>query len=171
MKTMKSRKRKQRKEEEADTFEIVSDDPRVIRTTSTDRVTLPKLTRFERAVILGVRCKQLAGGSMPLLAAADMPMGAVAARDEAIVNPLPTASLEIKRRLLPVIVRRHLTDGSREDWRFAGAASGVTNKQKESAVCGAPVYNAFFLRVGALARGATRGIRTLEGVIFTPLSS
>ena len=64
----------------------------------------PKLTRFEKARIVGARALQISMGA-PLLV--EMP-GKVS-------NPIDLALMEVAARVLPITVRRRLPDNSYQD--------------------------------------------------------
>lgn len=72
----------------------------------TNRVKIgpPKLTRFEKARILGARSLQIAMGA-PLLID----------HSEGVSNPIDLALEELKRGLLPITIRRSLPDGTSQD--------------------------------------------------------
>ncbi len=61
----------------------------------------PKLTRFEKARIIGARSLQIALGA-PLLIA--HPAG--------VNNPIDLAMLELEQRVLPITISRRLPDGT-----------------------------------------------------------
>ena len=69
------------------------------------RTTMPRLTRFEMARIVGIRAQLIDEGS-PLLIVA--PPG--------VSDPVQLALLELRARKSPVIVRRVFCDGSYEEW-------------------------------------------------------
>ncbi|CAJ0574343.1 unnamed protein product, partial [Mesorhabditis spiculigera] len=71
---------------------------------STDRVTTPFMTKYERARILGTRALQIAMGAPVMV------------EIESETDPLEIARKELKARKVPIIVRRYLPDGSFEDW-------------------------------------------------------
>lgn len=64
----------------------------------------PKLTRFEKARIIGARALQIALGA-PLLITP--PSG--------VNKPIDLAILELKKGVLPVTIRRRLPDGTTSD--------------------------------------------------------
>ena len=64
----------------------------------------PKLTRFERARIIGARALQLALGAPPF----------VSLRPE-IKDPITLAISELESKALPISIRRSLPDGSYQD--------------------------------------------------------
>ncbi len=72
----------------------------------TNRVKIgpPKLTRFEKARIVGARSLQIAMGA-PLLID----------NLEGLNNPIDIALEELKRELLPITIRRSLPDGTSQD--------------------------------------------------------
>ncbi|RJS74521.1 DNA-directed RNA polymerase subunit K [Candidatus Bathyarchaeota archaeon] len=60
----------------------------------------PKLTRFERARIVGARALQIAMGAPILIKPSKIP-----------TNPIDIAIEELKRGVLPITIRRTLPDG------------------------------------------------------------
>jgi DNA-directed RNA polymerase subunit K/omega len=60
----------------------------------------PKLTRFEKARIVGARALQIAMGAPILLEASDAP-----------ASPIDIAIKELNRGILPITIRRTLPDG------------------------------------------------------------
>ncbi|VDM42052.1 unnamed protein product [Toxocara canis] len=74
------------------------------KTASTDRVTTPFMTKYERARILGTRALQIAMGAPVMVEL------------EGETDPLEIARKELKDRKIPIIIRRYLPDGSFEDW-------------------------------------------------------
>lgn len=64
----------------------------------------PKLTRFERARIVGARALQVSLGA-PILA--PLP--------DNIVDPIDIAVLELREKVLPMTIRRTLPEGSYQD--------------------------------------------------------
>lgn len=68
------------------------------------RVTNPRMTKFEKAHILGVRALQLSMSAPPLV---DI---------ENEIDPLKIALKELNEGKIPFIVRRRLPDGSYEEW-------------------------------------------------------
>ncbi|KAM0687181.1 subunit common to RNA polymerases I [Conglomerata obtusa] len=69
-----------------------------------DRVTNSRMTKFEKAHILGVRALQLSMSAPPL----------VDIEDE--IDPLKIALKELNEGKIPFVVRRRLPDGSFEEW-------------------------------------------------------
>lgn len=72
--------------------------------------TLPFLTKFEKARILGQRAKQINSGSKPFI-----PIDSYSN----IIDGYKIAELELKQKLIPFIIRRPLTNGSSEYWKVS----------------------------------------------------
>jgi DNA-directed RNA polymerase I, II, and III subunit RPABC2 len=73
---------------------------------SNNKITVgpPKVTRFEKARIVGARALQISMGA-PILVDAD----------EAVSNPIGIALKEIEVAILPITIRRTLPDGTFQD--------------------------------------------------------
>lgn len=71
---------------------------------SSERRTLPRMTKYEKAHVLGVRASQLSSGASPFIDIGNES------------NPLAIASIELNEKKIPFIVRRKFPDGSYEDW-------------------------------------------------------
>merc|ERR1711871_1520843 len=71
---------------------------------SAERTTTKYMTKYERARILGTRALQISMGA-PVL---------VDLKGE--TDPLDIANKELKRGRIPLMVRRYMPDGSKEDW-------------------------------------------------------
>lgn len=89
-----------------DTSLKVAVDTDVPMTKSTDRITLPRMTKYEKAHIIGVRASQLSAGATPFI---DI---------ENETNPLTIATKELYEKKIPFIVRRKLPDQTYEDWKI-----------------------------------------------------
>ncbi len=74
---------------------------------SQNKITKPFITKYERAKILGVRAEMIASGAKPVV---NVPKGISIAYDIAL--------LEYKAKKIPLLIRRHLPNGSYEDWRL-----------------------------------------------------
>lgn len=70
--------------------------------------TIPFLTKYERARILGQRAKQIETGSKPLVKIPDN-----------IIDGYLIAELELEQKKIPFIVRRPLPNGGSEYWRLS----------------------------------------------------
>jgi DNA-directed RNA polymerases I, II, and III subunit RPABC2 len=72
----------------------------------------PKITRFEKARIVGARALQISMGA-PILIDAD---------ESSISNPIDIALKELEAVVLPITIRRTLPDGTYQDiplkWLF-----------------------------------------------------
>ena len=68
------------------------------------RTTLPYMTKYEKAHILGLRAKQIDENS---------PIKVQANNQH---DPLKLAIKELEENKIPIIIRRYLPDGSYEDW-------------------------------------------------------
>lgn len=75
-----------------------------LSSTGRAKVTTRYLTKYERARLLGTRALQLSMNAPPL----------IELRGE--TEALQIAQRELRERKLPLIIRRHLPDGSYEDW-------------------------------------------------------
>jgi DNA-directed RNA polymerase I, II, and III subunit RPABC2 len=73
---------------------------------SNNKITVgpPKVTRFEKARIVGARALQISMGA-PILVDAD----------EAVSNPIGIALKEMDIAILPITIRRTLPDGAFQD--------------------------------------------------------
>ena len=67
--------------------------------------TIPILTKFERARILGQRAKQIESGAKPLVKVPDN-----------IIDGYLIAELELREKKIPFVIKRPLPDGSCEYW-------------------------------------------------------
>jgi len=68
---------------------------------------LPFLSIFEKTKILGMRTNQLAQGARPFITV-----------PEYITDVKEIAILELEQRRLPIIIKRHMPDGSYEKFRL-----------------------------------------------------
>lgn len=68
------------------------------------RITLPILTKYEKARIIGYRAKQIENGAQPFV---DI---------SGLNNTIDIVKKELYSKKLPFIVRRPLPDGTFEDW-------------------------------------------------------
>jgi len=69
--------------------------------------TLPILTRYEQAKIIGLRAKQINAGANPLI---DIP--------DSMIDGITIAQEEFKQKKMPFIIRRPLPNGSSEYWKI-----------------------------------------------------
>lgn len=75
-----------------------------VRISKADRVTSNRMTKFEKAYILGIRAQQLSLNAPPL----------VEIDDE--TDPLKIALKELREGKIPFILRRNLPDNTYEEW-------------------------------------------------------
>ena len=71
--------------------------------------TIPILTKYEKARVLGIRAKQINNGAKTFLPNLDIN----------IIDGYVIASLELEQRLIPFIIRRPLPNGISEYWRLS----------------------------------------------------
>lgn len=91
--------------EEIEINEIINVDEVYKNIESIEKKTLPILTKFEKARLVGIRKQQLSTGSNPCVS------GTFSSIDEIVEE-------EFKQKRLPLIVRRNLHNGKYEDWRI-----------------------------------------------------
>lgn len=76
----------------------------MINLSSDNLIGPPKLTRFERARIVGARALQISLGA-PILA--PIP--------DNVIDPIDVAIVELREKVLPMTIRRTLPEGSYQD--------------------------------------------------------
>ena len=69
--------------------------------------TIPILTKYEKARILGLRAKQLENGSLPLI---DI--------DSSIIDAYLIATKELEQKKIPFVIKRPLPNGASEYWKI-----------------------------------------------------
>jgi len=89
-------------EEDGERIQLIESSEKTVP--STDRVTTPFMTKYERARVLGTRALQIAMGAPVMVEL------------EGETDPLEIARKELKDHKIPIIIRRYLPDGSFEDW-------------------------------------------------------
>ena len=70
------------------------------------RITLPILTKYEKARVIGERAEQIARGFPPLVDVGEL------------TNPLDIALKELKEKKIPIMIRRPLPNGTVEIWKI-----------------------------------------------------
>jgi len=70
--------------------------------------TLPFITKYEKARILGERAKQLDAGAMPLIEI-----------DSSVIDGYLIALKEFESKVIPFIIQRPLPSGASEYWKFS----------------------------------------------------
>lgn len=81
--------------------------PSETRLNKADRITSDRMTKFEKAYILGIRAQQLSLNAPPLV---DI---------DNETDPLKIAMKELKEKKIPFILRRKLPDNTYEEWDIA----------------------------------------------------
>ena len=70
------------------------------------KILTPKMSKFERAKILGARAEMIASGDKPMVVV-----------PKTVTTAYEIALLELKANKIPLIIRRRLPNGGYEDWR------------------------------------------------------
>ena len=70
-------------------------------------MTIPQLTKYERARILGLRAKQINSGATPFVKVED-----------GIIDGYIIAQMELKEKQIPFIIRRPMPNGGSEYWHL-----------------------------------------------------
>ena len=86
---------------------IVSIDETYNQYYSNEKKTKPFLTKFEKAKIIGVRAEMLSSGSNPMIKI-----------DSSFKNAYDIALKEFEQKKIPLLIRRTLPNGDKEDWRL-----------------------------------------------------
>lgn len=73
---------------------------------------LPVMTRFEKAKILGLRTEQVARGAEPVIDTDDIQ----------VWDPSEIAQRELATKTIPFVIRRPMPDGSLEIWKITDLA-------------------------------------------------
>lgn len=69
-----------------------------------NKKTSPYMTKYEKTTIIGTRAHQLSDNAPPMINIGKE------------TDPIKIALEELKQKKLPITIRRHLPDGSYEDW-------------------------------------------------------
>ena len=72
-----------------------------------DRITLPKLTKYEKVRLIGTRAKQISLGAKVMV------------KNTAGLNPIDIAKLELKLKMIPMKIKRVLPDNKIEIWKLS----------------------------------------------------
>ena len=72
-----------------------------------NHTTLPILTRYEKAKVLGIRSSQINSGAEPFI---DIPSH--------IIDGITIARLELEKKAIPFIIRRNIPNGKIEYWNI-----------------------------------------------------
>lgn len=71
------------------------------------RITKPRLTKYERERILGDRANMIQSGAKPMV------------KNTRNMSPKEIALLELKNNVIPIIIRRGLSNGMIEEWKVS----------------------------------------------------
>ncbi|KAJ1740005.1 subunit common to RNA polymerases I, II, and III [Coemansia sp. RSA 989] len=88
-----------------DQVEIFLPDSNIEPLPTSERITTPYMTKYERARILGARALQISMNA-PVMVELDGES-----------DPYVIALKELRSKKIPFVIRRYLPDGSFEDWR------------------------------------------------------
>ena len=95
-------------DEEDDVFEYIEPEEENqsenLRVPDNERITIPRLTKYEKVRILGTRIKQISDGSKIFIKSKD------------IKNATDIAALELQHKVIPLKIKRPLPDGRYEIW-------------------------------------------------------
>ena len=72
-----------------------------------ERITLPKLTKYERVRLIGTRAKQISLGAKILI------------KHTENLSPIEIAKLEVEQRMVPMKIKRILPDNTVEIWKLS----------------------------------------------------
>jgi len=78
-----------------------------IRVPDNERITIPKLTKYERVRLLGTRSKQISDGSKIFI------------KSDKIENAMDIAKLELQHKVIPLKIKRPLPNGNYEIWSIS----------------------------------------------------
>lgn len=87
-------------------YDEKKEEPSVIVENS-ERITLPKLTKYERVRLIGTRAKQLSLGAKVMI------------KNTAGLNPIEIAKLELQHKMIPMKIKRVLPDNKIEIWKLS----------------------------------------------------
>lgn len=92
---------------DTDIFEQI--DPEIelkrnLRVPDNERITNPKLTKYEKVRLLGTRAKQISDGSKVFI------------KSKKVRNAMDIAELELKHKVIPLKIKRPLPNGKYEIW-------------------------------------------------------
>lgn len=89
-----------------DNFNFISDKEVLDKIDNQKRISLPFLTKYEKARIIGLRTQQLLGGSQALV------------DTRGLKSFLEIAEKELKEKKIPFIIKRNLPNNKFEYWRI-----------------------------------------------------
>ena len=89
-----------------DNFDFVSDKEVLNQIDKQKRISLPFLTKYEKARIIGLRVQQLLNGAQPLV------------DTRGLKSYLEIAEKELKDKRIPFIIKRNLPNNKAEYWKI-----------------------------------------------------
>ena len=93
-------------DEEEGKFQIIDYSEALEKASQAQKKTLPIMTKYEKAKVIGYRATQIAKGATVLV------------NVKGIKDPFDKAEKELAEKKTPFIVRRTLPDGTYEDWKM-----------------------------------------------------
>jgi len=93
-------------ENNQDNFKLVTFKNIIENINKTPKKTIPFLTKFEKARIMGVRLQQLSNGAKPRI------------NTTGLKSMNEIVEKELIQRMIPFIIRRSLPNGTYEDWKL-----------------------------------------------------
>jgi DNA-directed RNA polymerase I, II, and III subunit RPABC2 len=87
-------------------YDEKKEEPRVTVENS-ERITLPKLTKYERVRLIGTRAKQISLGAKVMI------------KNTTGLNPIEIAKLELEHKIIPMKIKRVLPDNKVEIWKLS----------------------------------------------------
>ena len=76
-----------------------------------DRITKPRITKYERVRLICDRAKQIALGAKPMID--------ITSTNNSKLTPKEVAELELKHNTMPLMIIRPLSNGKRERWKIS----------------------------------------------------
>jgi DNA-directed RNA polymerase I, II, and III subunit RPABC2 len=97
-------------DDDTDIFEQI--DPEIelkrnMRVPDNERITIPKLTKYEKVRLLGTRAKQISDGSKVFI------------KSKNVKNAMDIAELELENKVIPLKIKRPLPNGKYEIWKVS----------------------------------------------------
>jgi DNA-directed RNA polymerases I, II, and III subunit RPABC2 len=87
-------------------FQIVDYSEALEIASKKQKITLPIMTKYEKAKVIGFRATQIAKGAKVLV------------NVSGLKDPFEKAEKELLEKMTPFIIRRTLPDGTHEDWKM-----------------------------------------------------
>jgi len=91
--------------EESNKFQVIDYSEALDKANNAKKTTIPIMSKFERAKIIGYRATQISKGSPALIDVKN------------ISDPYEIAEKELSEKKTPIIIRRTLPDNTYEDWK------------------------------------------------------